>query len=327
MFKGISNEFKVGVLAVISICIFFVGYNFMMGRDNIFSRGRDFYVRYNNTQGLSIGTKVMFNGFKVGMLRSLKMGDDQMIVAKIEITADMPIPKDSKIKLESALLGGVTLKLILGTSQELAEDEDELAAEYSKDIFDMVNTRIVNVTNSADSVMATLNDFFHKDGLNSAVRELPVVLNELTRTIAEIRSTIELIQPGLIATSKGMNDFSNNLPEYDRQLREGLGHFNQVGRQVDSVRVDELLNNLSVSSAKLASVLTRLDEGQGSAGMLLKDERLYADIVRTNADLQKVILDLKKYPEKYIPVPGTKKQRKKAKKASAKDTAIWSAAS
>jgi phospholipid/cholesterol/gamma-HCH transport system substrate-binding protein len=299
----------------------------MMGRDNIFSRGRDFYVRYNNTQGLSIGTKVMFNGFKVGMLRSLKMGDDQMIVANIEITADMPIPKDSKIKLESALLGGVTLKLILGTSQELAEDEDELAAEYSKDIFDMVNTRIVNVTNSADSVMATLNDFFHKDGLNSAVRELPVVLNELTRTIAEIRSTIELVQPGLIATSKGMNDFSNNLPEYDRQLREGLGHFNQVGRQVDSVRVDELLNNLSVSSAKLASVLTRLDEGQGSAGMLLNDERLYADILRTNADLQKVILDLKKYPEKYIPVPGTKKQRKMAKKASAKDTAIWSAAS
>jgi phospholipid/cholesterol/gamma-HCH transport system substrate-binding protein len=261
------------------------------------------------------------------MLRSLKMGDDQMIVANIEITADMPIPKDSKIKLESALLGGVTLKLLLGTSQELAEDEDELAAEYSKDIFDMVNTRIVNVTNSADSVMATLNDFFHKDGLNSAVRELPVVLTELTRTIAEIRSTVNLIQPGLIATAKGMNDFSNNLPEYDRQLREGLGHFNQVGRQVDSVRVDELLNNLSVSSAKLASVLTRLDEGKGSAGMLLKDERLYADIVRTNADLQKVILDLKKYPEKYIPVPGTKKQRKKAKKASAKDTAIWSAAS
>jgi hypothetical protein len=35
------------------------------------------------------------------------------------------------------------------------------------------------------------------------------------------------------------------------------------------------------------------------------------------------MLDLKKYPEKYIPVPGTKKQRKKAKKLSAKDTAVW----
>lgn len=323
MFKGLSNEFKVGVLAVVSICIFFVGYNFMMGRDNIFTRGRDFFVRYNNTQGLSVGTKVMFNGFKVGMLRSLKMDEDQMIVAKLEITSDMPIPKDSKIKLESALLGGVTLKLILGTSKEQAEDGDELAAEYTSDIFNMVNSRIVNVTNSADSVMGTLNDFFHKDGLNSAIGELPLVLRELTRTIAEIRSTVSMIQPGLASTSKGMGEFSASLPEYDRQLREGLGHFNQLGRQVDSVRVAELLNNLSVSSGKLASLMTKLEAGEGSAGKLLNDDQLYLDILKTNAELQKVMLDLKKYPEKYIPVPGTKKQRKKAKKQSALDTAVW----
>lgn len=323
MFKGLSNEFKVGVLAVVSICIFFVGYNFMMGRDNIFTRGRDFFVRYNNTQGLSVGTKVMFNGFKVGMLRSLKMDEDQMIVAKLEITSDMPIPKDSKIKLESALLGGVTLKLILGTSKEQAEDGDELAAEYTSDIFNMVNSRIVNVTNSADSVMGTLNDFFHKDGLNSAIGELPLVLRELTRTIAEIRSTVSLIQPGLASTAKGMGEFSASLPEYDRQLREGLGHFNQLGRQVDSVRVAELLNNLSVSSGKLASLMTKLEAGEGSAGKLLNDDQLYLDILKTNAELQKVMLDLKKYPEKYIPVPGTKKQRKRAKKQSALDTAVW----
>ncbi|MFM2334968.1 MAG: hypothetical protein RIS91_971 [Bacteroidota bacterium] len=295
----------------------------MMGRDNIFTRGRDFFVRYNNTQGLSVGTKVMFNGFKVGMLRSLKMDEDQMIVAKLEITSDMPIPKDSKIKLESALLGGVTLKLILGTSKEQAEDGDELAAEYTSDIFNMVNSRIVNVTNSADSVMGTLNDFFHKDGLNSAIGELPLVLRELTRTIAEIRSTVSMIQPGLATTAKGMGEFSASLPEYDRQLREGLGHFNQLGRQVDSVRVAELLNNLSVSSGKLASLMTKLEAGEGSAGKLLNDDQLYLDILKTNAELQKVMLDLKKYPEKYIPVPGTKKQRKKAKKQSALDTAVW----
>ncbi len=295
----------------------------MMGRDNIFTRGRDFFVRYNNTQGLSVGTKVMFNGFKVGMLRSLKMDEDQMIVAKLEITSDMPIPKDSKIKLESALLGGVTLKLILGTSKDQAEDGDELAAEYTSDIFNMVNSRIVNVTNSADSVMGTLNDFFHKDGLNSAIGELPLVLRELTRTIAEIRSTVSLIQPGLASTAKGMGEFSSSLPEYDRQLREGLGHFNQLGRQVDSVRMAELLNNLSVSSGKLASLMTKLEAGEGSAGKLLNDDQLYLDILKTNAELQKVMLDLKKYPEKYIPVPGTKNQRKKAKKQSALDTAVW----
>lgn len=323
VFKGLSNEFKVGVLAVVSICIFFIGYNFMMGRDNFFDRGRDFVVKYDNTQGLSVGTKVMFNGFKIGMLRSLKMTEDQKIVAKIEVSSDMPIPKDSRIKIESALLGGVTLKLLLGKSSELAEDGDELVPEYSSDMFGMVNSRIVNVANSADSVFATLNDFFHKEGLNSAVGELPIVLRELTRTIAEIRSSVELLKPGLASTAQSMGDFSSNLPEYDRQLREGLGHFNKVGRQVDSVRVDELLNNLSVSSGKLAAMLSRLDEGKGSLGKMLNDEQLYLDIVKTNLELQRVMLDLKKYPEKYIPVPGTKKQRKKAKKLSLQDTAVW----
>ena len=132
-----------------------------------------------------------------------------------------------------------------------------------------------------------------------------------------------MIQPGLASTSKGVGEFSASLPEYDRQLREGLGHFNQLGRQVDSVRVAELLNNLSVSSGKLASLMTKLEAGEGSAGKLLNDDQLYLDILKTNAELQKVMLDLKKYPEKYIPVPGTKKQRKKAKKQSALDTAVW----
>jgi len=34
-------------------------------------------------------------------------------------------------------------------------------------------------------------------------------------------------------------------------------------------------------------------------------------------------MDLKRYPEKYVPVPFTKRQRKQAKEESLKDTAVW----
>jgi phospholipid/cholesterol/gamma-HCH transport system substrate-binding protein len=124
-------------------------------------------------------------------------------------------------------------------------------------------------------------------------------------------------------TSGSLSTFSSNLPEYDRQLREGLEHFNKAGRQIDSVRIADLLNNLSMSSEKLALLLNDLNQGKGSMGKLLKDEALYADIRNSNAQLQSIMLDLKKYPEKYIPVPGTKKQRKKAKKKSLADTSVW----
>ena len=153
--------------------------------------------------------------------------------------------------------------------------------------------------------------------------DVPVVLHELTATIIEIRKTIAALEPALKQTSGSLSTFSSNLPEYDRQLREGLDHFNKAGRQIDSVRIAALLNNLSTSSEKLALLLDDLNQGKGSMGKMLKDESLYSDIRNSNAELQSIMLDLKKYPEKYIPVPGTKNQRKKAKKKSLADTAVW----
>ena len=278
---------------------------------------------YDNTQGLSVGTKLMYNGFKIGMVRSLKMDENQKIVAIVEVSSYMNIPEDSKIKIEAQLLGGVTLKLLKGNSKDFAEDGDVLQPDYSKDVFGMINTKVVNVTNSADSLFGTLNAFLHKQELNEAVNSVPLVLHELTATIVEIRKTIAALEPALKQTSNSLGAFSNNLPEYDRQLREGLEHFNKAGRQMDSVRIASLLNNLSTSSEKLALLLDDLNQGKGSMGKLLKDEALYADIRNSNAQLQSIMLDLKKYPEKYIPVPGTKSQRKKAKKKSLADTAIW----
>jgi phospholipid/cholesterol/gamma-HCH transport system substrate-binding protein len=295
----------------------------MMGRDNLFDRGRRFMVFYDNTQGLSVGTKLMYNGFKIGMVRSLKMDENQKIVAIVEVSSDMNIPEDSKIKIEAQLLGGVTLKLLKGVSKNYAEEGDVLQPEYSKDVFGMINSKVMNVTNSADSLFGTLNAFLHKQELHDAVNSVPVVLHELTSTILELRKTIAAMEPALKQTSGSLSTFSSNLPEYDRQLREGLEHFNKAGRQIDSVRIASLLNNLSTSSEKLAMLLDDLNQGKGSMGKLLKDESLYADIRKSNAQLQSIMLDLKKYPEKYVPVPGTKKQRKKAKKNSLSDTAVW----
>jgi phospholipid/cholesterol/gamma-HCH transport system substrate-binding protein len=265
----------------------------------------------------------MYNGFKIGMVRSLKMDENQKIVAIVEVSSDMNIPEDSKIKIEAQLLGGVTLKLLKGVSKNYAEEGDVLQPEYSKDVFGMINSKVMNVTNSADSLFGTLNAFLHKQELHDAVNSVPVVLHELTSTIIEIRKTIAAMEPALKQTSGSLSTFSSNLPEYDRQLREGLEHFNKAGRQIDSVRIASLLNNLSTSSEKLAMLLDDLNQGKGSMGKLLKDESLYADIRKSNAQLQSIMLDLKKYPEKYVPVPGTKKQRKKAKKNSLSDTAVW----
>ena len=55
----------------------------------------------------------------------------------------------------------------------------------------------------------------------------------------------------------------------------------------------------------------------------LLEYKLYNDLQKGTAELNRVLLDLKKYPEKYVPVPFTKSQRKKAKAESKKDKQVW----
>ena len=324
MFSKISNEFKVGVLTVIAVTLLIIGYNFMMGRDNLLSRGRQYHVMYSNTQGLSVGTALMYNGYRIGVLRKLQMVENgEMIEATIEVSSDLPIPANSKIKLQSDLLGGVTLLLLKGDAKNLAEDGDQLQAEYSKDIFNVINSRVVNLSNSADSLFSTLNQFFHSKDLTAAIGELPGTINELQMAIKTLRETVSAMSPNINNTMSNLSAFSNNFSVYDKELKEGLGHLNTAGKQLDSVQIRALVMNLSNASSQISSIMEKVNKGEGSLGKLVNDDKFYIDLQRTNIDLQKLLLDLKKYPEKYIPVPGTKKQRKKAKKASAADATVW----
>ncbi len=296
----------------------------MMGRDNVLSRGRQFHVMYTNTQGLSAGTALIYNGYRIGVLRKLHMMEDgEMIEAVVEVSSEIEIPKNSKIKLQSDLLGGVTLQLLKGDSKELAQDGDPLLPEYSKDILSIVNGRVVNLSNSADSLFTTLNQFFHSKDLTNAIGELPNTIRELQKAIKTLRESVSTMTPAINETMTNVASFSKSLPIYDKDLKNGLSHFSKASEQLDSVQIAALVKNLSDASHQVAAIMDKVNKGQGSMGKLINDDKFYKELEQTNIEIQKLLLDLKKYPEKYVPVPGTKKQRKTAKKQSAKDTTVW----
>ncbi|MFZ9755409.1 MAG: MlaD family protein, partial [Bacteroidia bacterium] len=322
--SGLSKEFKVGALAIVSLTLLILGYNYMMGKDNPFQRGREFTVLYDSTQGLSVGTPIIYNGYRIGQLTSLRMMPaDLRIRALIEISSDMEIPADSRIKINNELLGGTGLTLLRGRSSIYAQDGDTLASEYTRDVITQFNDRVVPLANSADSLFASLNQFMHKEDLHEAVRQLPIAVRNLQLALSEIRDAVAGMKPGLTTTSQNVAIFSQQLPEYSRQISETLASFRGLARQMDTSDLANTLANLSSVTASMALMMDQLENGEGTAGKLIRDERLYQDLVKSNAELHKLILDLKMYPAKYVPVPGTKKQRKSAVKASAADSSVW----
>ncbi|MEK0421106.1 MAG: hypothetical protein RLZZ161_957 [Bacteroidota bacterium] len=317
LFSGVSKETKVGALAAVAITVMILGYNYMVGRDNPLGGAREFVVLYDSAQGLADNTAVMYNGFRVGQLRNMELDPQSgKVVAEIEIYSEVKIPKNSGIKIESALLGTTTLKLIPGNAKKLAEDGDTLMAMYTQDVMSMVNEKIAPIASGADSLLAHMNAIIARKSLGTAIDQLPVVLASLNRTIEEIQGTLAASRPGLTTTMNNAARFSSNLDQYNRRIEGSLRNLNKTTAKLDSIELQKIGRDLQESAAALAVITKNIEQGKGSLGKLAKDPVLYDNLVKTTKNLETLAYDINHYPEKFLPLPWGKSQRKKAKKAS-----------
>jgi phospholipid/cholesterol/gamma-HCH transport system substrate-binding protein len=63
-----------------------------------------------------------------------------------------------------------------------------------------------------------------------------------------------------------------------------------------------MTDKLRSVSDRLDTLVSRLNEGEGTAGLLLKDKQLYENMTKTVAELQGFIADMRKDPKKYLNV-------------------------
>lgn len=106
-------------------------------------------------------------------------------------------------------------------------------------------------------------------------------------TIEQLTGNIERISQDIETFSKGLNEKTGTLK-----------------RMIDD---PSLYENLNQSSAHLSSILKRIDQGEGLAGALLKDQELIKELEETliefkgtAGELKELLKDIKANPKKYL---------------------------
>ena len=51
---------------------------------------------------------------------------------------------------------------------------------------------------------------------------------------------------------------------------------------------------------KFSAMIEGANNGEGSLGKLVKDETLYNELVKTNKDVQNLVVDLEQNPQRYV---------------------------
>ena len=88
----ISNETKVGAIAVVAIAVLILGFNFLKGK-KLLSHDTMIIGKYGNVQGLQNSNPIVINGLQVGTVYRITTDKDmRQIMVDMNITKDINIP-------------------------------------------------------------------------------------------------------------------------------------------------------------------------------------------------------------------------------------------
>ena len=224
-----------------------------------------------SASGLSVGAPVLFNGIRIGSVRSLTIDgvDPNFVLAMTEVRATAPVYENTKAKLGiQGLTGQSHIELSAGTPEPGQKNILEEAAE--KGSFAVLTADESSVTN----LLATAEDIMAR--ASKALAGVEEFVETAKGPLIQTAENAEKFSAALAANSDGISDFLKNVSSLSSTIEKVSGTLESTITKVEALvsavepqRVSAIVQNaekVSVDAANASSELKPLLEEFRTAG-------------------------------------------------------------
>jgi phospholipid/cholesterol/gamma-HCH transport system substrate-binding protein len=122
--------------------------------------------------------------------------------------------------------------------------------------------------------------------LNSTAHSLDRLMNERNGTLARSLTNVESI--------------TGNLAKNNDKINSTLTNLDKASSNFANLNLDEAIQSLKNTMAKLDKSVEKIDSKEGTLGLLLNDTKLYDQLLLTNRSLTTLLDDLRVNPKRYV---------------------------
>ncbi|HBH07553.1 MAG TPA: hypothetical protein DDX92_13220 [Flavobacteriales bacterium] len=292
----IRREVKVGAVALVTVIIVYISLNYLKG-NQLFERGRTYYALYDDVEGLTADSKVLLNGLRVGRVKDVNFMSGKhgkLLVTFVVFNDLIEIPENTIAEIASSdFFGSRAIYLYPGESSDLVNEGDTLKSRIKGDMLTELSKRFqpiekegVNLLSSFDSALVVFT------AAANSIRNTSESVNGL---IVDEKSKIDELLDNLIA-------ITGSLKENNDELSNILTNFSDISDTLAQAQIAETLENLQKTTEDLSETLIKINEGEGTLGLLVNDSTLYRNLEKASKDLDHLILDVKENPGRYVRV-------------------------
>ena len=306
----ISNETKVGAVAVVSITLLILGFNFLKGK-KLFTNNKSLIANFSNVQGLANSNPVTVNGLQVGTVFNITPTKDmRQIVVTLTITKDIDIPDNSIAIIKPSLLGTTSLDIKLGDSHNFLKNKGTILTETNAGIFtdvlkkvDPVLYQVTNAVGSIDTFLRKLNTIVDpqaKSNIGATLENLNKITASLTLSAANLEILLNTQSGTLAKTLNNLSSVTGNLASNNDKISGVLTNLDKTATNLSQLNIQRTLDSLDATINDLKSLVNKVNTNDGTLGRLLNDPSLYKNLASTANKLNLLIDDIRVNPKRYV---------------------------
>ncbi len=329
----ISKELITGIITLAAIGLLVAGVNFLKG-NSFFGGDDEYYAYFANSAGVTPSTSIYYNGVIVGKVTEVDLNQSADPNKQVKITFNIQddkfkIPKNMEIQAGGAENDFLGKGLVIVPTKDTTKMKmagyyvpgDKIQGIVAESITSQLEAEIGPIKDNINFVLGNLDDFskslaaFWDTTASSEMEQSLVQVRMAIRKFGDAADMIStLVDDERVKISRIMSNveaITLNLKKSNDTVKAIVGNVKTI---TDELVTADFKGTIENAKKTLGTVNTLLDQamtGEGTIGKLLNDDSLYMELIQTNQELQNLVEDLQKHPERYIhfSVMGAKSRR------------------
>ena len=281
-----KQEVTVGTLVLVGLGLFVAGTMWLKG--STFSRGPTVAVAFPDAGTLKRGSPVRVSGVDLGSVQAIEFQEVGKVLVRLSLDPKVQPRIDATARLTTVgLVADAVISFNPGTSTEPLPPGQVIQGVVDQGLTDLG----ADLGRQAKDVMAGVQEIANRrladdlhETLTTLRRTLDVFANTRQGPTAELTRTMESLQQltGRLDSTLARADLAASVRRSDTLMTTLTG----TGAE------------FTTTTARLDSLLQKINSGQGTVGKLMTDTLLYSDVRRLTKAAQELMDELRKHPGK-----------------------------
>jgi phospholipid/cholesterol/gamma-HCH transport system substrate-binding protein len=331
----LSNETKVGLLAIVAIVVLVLGFNFLKGT-SVFSKPPTLFAKFTNIGSLEKSNQVKINGLAIGTVFDVTQADKEVdnIIVEIHLTRSINIPKGSVAFIDGSIIGSAYVNIDKPAQQvnQYLQSGDTISTRLEGTLMGNIQSQlaptVIRINQTLDSLKIAIGAIASVFDPNTK-NNMQTVIANLAISSAHLQQLLNA-QTGLLAQSlANLNSVTGNLAKNNNAISSSIRNVELTTSKLANANIEGTIAALQGVVNELKNTIGNLNSKNGSLGLLMNDRELYDRLNSVAERINRVALsaeitmdDLRLNPKRYVNISvfGGKNKGEPLSSPSVKDT-------